>query len=104
MASGSEKGWSVTSNGGSPALLVELRQRSYVLPWSLFLFADGTDASVRAVFHSHVLQMEGGGLMALLSDFAQHAVARISEPDRTAKFSSSAGPAITALTLRENQA
>jgi hypothetical protein len=103
MASGSEKGWSVTGNGRSPALLVELRQRSYVLPWSLFLFAEGNDASVRAVFHSHLLEMEGCGLTALLSDFAQHTVARISEPDRTAKFSSSAGPAITALTLRENR-
>ena len=92
------------NSGRSAALLVELRQRTYVLPWTLFLFAEGTDAAVRAVFHTHVLTIEGAGLTSLLSDLAQHAVSQISEPDRTAKFMEHTGePYIRSLSIEETQ-
>ena len=103
MASVSEKSWMVASSGRAAALLVEFRQRNYVLPWALFLYAEGTDASVRAVFHTHVLHIEGAGLSSLLSDLAQQTVVQIKEPDRAAKFSQSAGPRISSVTIEENQ-
>jgi hypothetical protein len=103
MASASEKSWAVANSGRSTALLVELRQRNYVLPWALFLYAEGTDASVRAVFHTHVVTIEGAGLTSLLSDLAQQSVVQIKEPDRTAKFSEPAGPHIRSVTIEENQ-
>lgn len=86
------------------SLLLELKQRLIVLPWSLFLFAEGTDAEVRATFHTHVVTVEGSGLRALLLAFASQSVAQLTEPDRTAKFSSPGpGPQITALSVMENQ-
>jgi hypothetical protein len=57
-------------NGRATALVVHLRQRVYVLPWSLFLYAEGTDAEVKAQFHTHVVLVQGAGLTSLLSDVA----------------------------------
>lgn len=103
MASACEQGWKVTEKGRSPALLVRLRQRSYVLSWSLFLYAEGTEAQVRVVFHTHVLTLEGAGLSALLSDLAQQVVTELIEPDRTAKFRHGTGPLISSLAIGENK-
>ena len=104
MGLGSERGWE-TGEGGRPAssLLVELRQRSYVLPWSLFLGAEGTEAEVRLTFHTHLLDIQGAGLSALLVDLAGQRVTRLREPGRTEKFSEGAGPQITALSVTTNQ-
>ncbi len=38
---------------------LQLRQRVYVLPWSLFLYAEGTDAEVKAQFHTHAVLVQG---------------------------------------------
>jgi hypothetical protein len=104
MASASESGWEVVENGRrATSLLVQLRQRSYVLPWSLFLFAEGTDAEVRALFHTHVVLLQGAGLTRLLSDLADQVVNELVEPDRTAKFSKSSAPQITAISVTENK-
>jgi hypothetical protein len=82
---------------------VHLRQRSYVLPWSLFLFAEGTDAEVRATFHTHIVLVQGTGLTSLLSDLAAQVISELSEPDRTAKFSKTEGPQLTTLSVSENK-
>lgn len=102
MASGFEGGWE--SDDSRPvSLLVQLRQQAYVLPWSLFLFADGTDGQVRLTFHTHVVLVTGVGLGALLSDVAAYSVKQLVEPDRTAKFSSSQGRQVTAVSVTENK-
>jgi hypothetical protein len=93
----------VAETGRATALVVRLRQRSYVLPWSLFLYAEGTDAEVEATFHTHVVTMQGAGLTSLLSDLAGQLVSELIEPDRTAKFTESAGPRLTALLVSENK-
>ncbi len=86
------------------SLLLDLKQRLIVLPWSLFLFAEGTDAEVRATFHTHVVTVEGSGLRSLLLAFASQSVGQLTEPDRTAKFSGpGSGPQITALSVIETQ-
>jgi hypothetical protein len=104
LASGCEQGWRlVADNGRAAGLLVRLRQRSYVLPWSLFLFAEGTDAQVRAIFHTHVVTLEGAGLSSLLSDLAGQRVTELLEPDRAAKFSRATGPCLTSLSIAENK-
>ena len=103
-ASASEKGWETQEKGRHVAsLLVQLRQRFYVFPWSLFLFAEGTEAEIRATFHTHVVLVEGFGLSALLDDFAAQSLSRLTEPDRTAKFTERPGPHITALSVTENK-
>ena len=42
-ASDSSRAWRIAENGRATALVVQLRQRVYVLPWSLFLYAEGTE-------------------------------------------------------------
>lgn len=104
MASASDGGWAISQQGQMVrSLRVELRQRTYVLPWSLFLFAEGTDAEVRLTFHTHVILVQGAGLTSLLSDLAEQNVKQLVEPDRTAKFQSARGPHITAVSLTENK-
>jgi hypothetical protein len=102
-ASDSEIAWKVAGNGRARSLVVELRQKSYVLPWSLFLYAEGTDAEVRAVFHTHVVVVQGAGLTSLLSDFAEQVVSELIEPERSAKFSQSSGPQLIAVAVSENK-
>lgn len=103
-ASACDRAWQIAQMGRCPALVVRLRQRSYVFPWSLFLYAEGTDAAVRATFHTHVVSVEGAGLTRLLSDLAAQSVSELVEPDRTAKFSKAqAGPLLTAVSVTENK-
>lgn len=85
------------------SLVVHLKQRSYVLPWSLFLYGEGDDGKVRATFHTHVVEVEGAGLRVLLTDMAEQMATEIREPDRTAKFREREGPHITAVSVRENK-
>ncbi len=102
-ASGGNAGWETAEDGRATSLLVHTRQRSYVLPWHLFLFAEGTEAEVRAVFHTHVLAVQGAGLTALLADLADQTVITLWEPDRTAKFSPAPSSQITSLSVTQNK-
>jgi hypothetical protein len=96
--------WQVTENGRrAMSLVVHLRQRSYVFPWGLFLFAEGDDAVVRAVFHTHVVRVEGNGLTSLLQDLAEQSVCELVEPDRAAKFRKDEGSQVTAVSVSENK-
>jgi hypothetical protein len=101
-ASVSKSGWQLAQNGRA-TLIVRLRQRSYVLPWSLFLFGEGTDAEVRATFHTHIVLVQGAGFTSLLSDLAAQVISELSEPDRIAKFSKTEGPLLIALSVSENK-
>ncbi|MDQ2840121.1 MAG: hypothetical protein M3Y72_03600 [Acidobacteriota bacterium] len=101
--SDSRRAWTVAESGRATGLVVHLRQKSYVLPWSLFLSAEGTDGEVRVTFHTHVVLLQGAGLASLLSDLAAQVVTELVEPDRTAKFTPTAGPTITAVTVSANQ-
>lgn len=85
----------------SSSLRVHLRQRSFIFPWHTFLFAEGTDTEVRAMFHSHCIRIEGSGLSALVSDLAEQRVIGLTEPDRTAKFRGAVGPLITAIAVTD---
>lgn len=102
-ASVSESHWKVSQMGRAASLVVHLRQRSYVFPWSLFLFAEGTDSEVRATFHTHVVTVQGAGLTVLLSDLAGHTVCELVEPDRTTKFSQGAGTRVTGVSVTQNK-
>jgi hypothetical protein len=104
MASGCEAGWQSASDGmRSVSLVVELQKRSYVLPWSLFLYAEGTDEEVKAVFHTHVIVAEGAGLGSLLVEFSKQTLASLKEPGRSARFSGTPGPHLSSLTVSENK-
>src|SRR5215471_12767671 len=71
MASaGDRRGWRVGREHDQIALEVVLLERTYVLPWTQFLYAEGGDDEVRLVFATHDVLAKGTGLQAFLADLA----------------------------------
>jgi hypothetical protein len=57
-------------------------KRTYVLPCSQFLYAEGGEDEIRLVFATHDVIIRGSGLSSLLSDLAARRIARLIEPTR----------------------
>ena len=66
----SRKSWSVNLEERPAALEITLLKRTYVLPWNQFLYAEGGNDEVRAVFAMHDVVIRGSGLDELLADMA----------------------------------
>jgi hypothetical protein len=79
---------------------VVLPKRTYVLPWSQFLYAEGAPDAVRAVFSMHDVVVTGHGLDALLADLAVQAVTVLRQPPRVESFVPAAGPRIVTVDVR----
>ena len=94
------KGWQLDAEGKAFALQVILLKQEYVLPWVQFLYAEGAEDSIRAVFSTHDVLVQGNGLTALLADFASQRVSVLRQPSRSDVFTSTAGPHITAVDVR----
>ena len=90
VSADSRKGWSVNMEDRSTALEITLLKRTYVLPWNQFLYAEGGDDEVRAVFATHDVIIKGAGLMALLADLAAQNVTVVEEPSRPDRFQTGA--------------
>src|SRR3954470_757478 len=101
MASADERPWGVDTTSRVFGLQVILLKRVYVLPWSQFLYAEGTGEEVQAFFSTHDVIVQGSGLDSLLADFASQQITVLKEPARVDKFVSSAGPRIAQLQVRE---
>jgi hypothetical protein len=97
LALADEKPWSVDASARARGVQVILLKRIYSLPWSQFLYAEGTGEEVRAAFSTHDLVIKGSGLAPLLADFAAQQIAILREPARTDKFAPSDGPRISEL-------
>ena len=100
MASAGEKPWMVDRAGQVYGLQVILLKRVYVLPWSQFLYAEGTGEEVRAVFSTHDVVVRGNDLDSLFADFAAQRIMVLKAPARTEKFTSTEGPRISELEVR----
>jgi len=72
----------------------------YVLPWSQFLYAEGTGEEVHAVFSTHDVVVKGHDLSSLLADFAAQQIMLLKEPPRTDKFTSREGPRVSGVDVR----
>jgi hypothetical protein len=103
MASADEKPWSVDTTLRVYGLQVILLKRVYVLPWTQFLYAEGTSEEVQAFFSTHDVVVRGSGLDSLLADFAAQQITIVKQPARTDKFTESAGPRIFELEVRRVQ-
>lgn len=84
-------------------LEIVLLKRAYVFPWSQFLYAEGGDDEIRAVFTTHDLIVRGTALTGLLSDLAGQRIARLQEPARTDRFEESSGPVVRELIVERVQ-
>jgi hypothetical protein len=84
-------------------LEIVLLKRTYVFPWSQFLYAEGGDDEIRAVFSTHDLIVRGTALTGLLGDLAGQRIARLQEPARTDRFEESSGPVVRQLIVERVQ-
>jgi hypothetical protein len=79
----SGKAWAVTGEERAAALEVVLLKRTYVLPWTQFLYAEGGADEVRLVFAAHDVIVRGSGLDSLLAEVAGQRLTAIREPFRS---------------------
>jgi hypothetical protein len=96
LASGdNETPWAVDRQRRPFGLRVVLPKRTYVLPWTQFLYAEGAPDTVRAVFSMHDVVVTGSGLEALLADFAAQVVTVLQQPLRAETFLPASGPRVS---------
>jgi len=100
-SAGETKPWITNLDGRVLGLEVILLKQVIVLPWNQFLYAEGADDEVRAVFTTHDVVAKGSGLASLLSDLAAQQVTRLKEPARAERFTHPAGARITELHVRK---
>ena len=82
-------------------LAVILLKQVIVLHWNQFLYAEGGDDEVRAVFTTRDVIAKGSGLASLLSDLAAQQVTRLKEPARAERFAHPTATRITELHVRK---
>lgn len=81
-----------------PATLeIVLLRRTYVLPWSQFLYAEGDNDEVRIAFATHDVIVNGSGLEVLLADLAAQRIAQLHAPSRPDQFEKESAPRIRAI-------
>src|SRR5215831_1379382 len=102
MASvGSERPWRTGREASQNSLELVLIGRTYVLPWSQFLYAEGGDDEVRLVFATHDVMVRGGGLGALLTDVADQRLAALAEPLSPDRFLGRGVPSVREVVVRK---
>jgi hypothetical protein len=83
------------------ALEVILLKRTYVLPWTQFLYAEGSQDEVRLAFTTHDVVVNGSHLDSLLADLSAQRVSLLREPVRADRFRHESGPVITSVSVRK---
>jgi len=84
-------------------LEIVLLKRTYVFPWSQFLYAEGGDDEIRAVFTTHDVIVKGTALTGMLAELAGQRIARLQEPARTDRFDEASGPVVRQLIVERVQ-
>jgi len=82
-------------------LQVILLKRTYVFPWSQFLYAEGGDDEVRLSFYTHDVLIKGRNLNSLVANLANHGIGKLQEPARPERFLSEAGPFIREISVEK---
>lgn len=100
VSADSRKSWRVVEDRPA-ALEITLLKCTYVLPWNQFLYAEGSNDEVRAVFATHDVIIRGGGLDELLADLATQRIAAMHGPSRPDRFSSAAAPCIREIVVQK---
>ena len=93
-SAGDQKPWEATSHERAAGLEIVLPKRSYVLPWSQFLSAEGDGDEIRLAFTTHDVLVRGRSLDRLLADLASQRVARLQHTTRADRFANGNGPSI----------
>ena len=91
----------VSDDIGSANLEIILLKRTFVLPWSQFLFAEGGNDEIRLAFSTHDVIVTGSCLDSLLQDLSYQRLTRLQESSRPERFSSVTGPQITSISVQK---
>jgi len=98
------QGWSVNLEDRPAALEITLLKRTYVLPWNQFLYAEGGNDEVRALFATHEVNVRGTGLTVLLADLAAQNVTGVEELSRPDRFQTEAKRLIREVIVQKAEA
>jgi len=90
-----------THGSHATGLRIKLLKRTYVFPWSQFVFAEGDADEIRIAFSTHDIVITGEKLNALLTDIANQRVSLLKEPVRAESFALFAGPEITRIFIKK---
>ncbi|RQV93572.1 hypothetical protein EH220_08055 [bacterium] len=91
----------VLSDIGSSNLEIVLLKRTFVLPWSQFLFAEGGNDEIRLAFSMHDVVVTGSRLGLILDDLSAQKLSRLQEPARPERFVPVTGPQITSIAVQK---
>ena len=94
-----QRGWRLSREQNVLALEIVLLERTYILPWSQFLYAEGGDDQVRLVFATHDVIAKGAGLGALLSEMTTQRLTGLDEPSRADRIVHRDGEGIRELSV-----
>ena len=101
VSTDSHERWKGTAHEGPACLVVILVKRTYVLPWSQFLYAEGGDDEVRLAFTTHDVLVNGSQLGSLMADLSGQRVSLLREPARAEKFRHEGGSQITGVSVQK---
>jgi hypothetical protein len=82
-------------------LRVILLKRTYVFPWSQFLYAEGGNDEVRLTFATHDILIKGRNLNLLVAGIASHGIAKLQEPARADRFLNETGSFIREISVQK---
>src|SRR5215467_11893058 len=95
----SQRLWKVSPEERPAGLQVVLLKRTYVLPWTQFLYAEGGEDEIHLVFATHDVLVRGAGLQVLLADVAAHRLVGLNEPLRAERFTTRIGMCVRELVV-----
>ena len=85
----------------SAGLQIQLLNRTYVFPWSQFLYAEGDSGEIRMAFSTHDVTIKGVRLDMLLEGITIQGVRIIREPLRAESMMSNSGLNITNIVVNK---
>ena len=94
-----DRPWRTGREANQNSLELVLIGRTYVLPWTQFLYAEGGEDEVHLVFATHTVVIRGAGLQVLLADVAAHRLVGVNEPLRAERFTMRTGMSIRELVV-----
>ncbi len=97
---GNSKPWIANEHDRPASMEIRLLKRTFVLPWSQFLYAEGNSDEIQLFFATHEVVVKGAGLGALLADLSGLRVSLLREPMRADRFGTDPVPRITSISVR----
>jgi hypothetical protein len=82
-------------------LEVVLLKKTFLLPWSQFLFAEGGNDEIRLAFSTHDVVVTGSHLEKLLGDLSARRLSRLQELGRADRFGFSVDQQIASISVQK---